>query len=135
MLYSVLLYVFRCQFKKEFRDFLADVSRKYDHTAFYYCNACDALLTKPNVLWVNAAAAFASSTVKGKERNANIPFEVIEITDAIDNIITLQEMTELTTATLFGTYAHETDDDRLNTKRATADQAAPVTDDIASMPL
>ncbi|WKX97698.1 hypothetical protein Q1695_013402 [Nippostrongylus brasiliensis] len=43
------------------------------------------------------------STVIRKESDANIAFEVQEIVDTIDDIITLQETTELTTRTLFGT--------------------------------
>ncbi|WKY15693.1 hypothetical protein Q1695_000857 [Nippostrongylus brasiliensis] len=43
------------------------------------------------------------STVIRKESDANIASEVQEIVDTIDDIITLQETTELTTRTLFGT--------------------------------
>ncbi|VDL66297.1 unnamed protein product [Nippostrongylus brasiliensis] len=43
------------------------------------------------------------STVTRKESHANFSFEVKDIVDAIGEIITLQETTELTTRTLFGT--------------------------------
>ncbi|VDP15535.1 unnamed protein product [Heligmosomoides polygyrus] len=54
------------------------------------------------------------STVIRKETVAGISFEVKDIREAIDEIITLQETTELTTATLFGTYPHDTDNDRFS---------------------
>ncbi|VDO97839.1 unnamed protein product [Heligmosomoides polygyrus] len=47
-----------------------------------------------------------------KENKAGIPLEVKEIIEAVDEIVTLQETTELTTATLFGNYSHGIDDDR-----------------------
>ncbi|VDP23528.1 unnamed protein product [Heligmosomoides polygyrus] len=49
-----------------------------------------------------------------KESKTGIPLEVNDIIEAVDEIVTLQETTELTTATLFGTYLQETDDDRFS---------------------
>ncbi|VDP05163.1 unnamed protein product [Heligmosomoides polygyrus] len=45
------------------------------------------------------------------EMKAGILLEVKDIIEAVDEIVTLQETTELTTATLFGTYSHAIEED------------------------
>uniref|UniRef100_A0A183F8I0 ANF_receptor domain-containing protein n=1 Tax=Heligmosomoides polygyrus TaxID=6339 RepID=A0A183F8I0_HELPZ len=54
--------------------------------------------------------------------------------EAIDEIITFQETTELITATLFGTYTHDTDNYRFSRQNESR-QIELRSQDIASMPL
>ncbi|VDP36760.1 unnamed protein product [Heligmosomoides polygyrus] len=87
MPYSVLLCVFRCQFKKEFRDFLADVWRKYDHAVFYFCNACDGLLTTPNVLCENAACRIYNITPKRIKRSRRTSVHLVNVKQQLELVL------------------------------------------------
>ncbi|VDP16840.1 unnamed protein product [Heligmosomoides polygyrus] len=54
---------------------------------------------------------YVCSSVITKERNYGTPLDVKGIIEAIDEIITLQETTELTTATLFDNDVNSDDED------------------------
>ncbi|VDO73080.1 unnamed protein product [Heligmosomoides polygyrus] len=69
------------------------------------------MATEYGAAWFSRKLQDICGRVIKMESKAGIPLKVKDIIEAVDKIVTLQESTELTMATLFGTYVHDTDND------------------------
>ncbi|VDP08778.1 unnamed protein product [Heligmosomoides polygyrus] len=77
----------RTSFKKEFRDFLADALRRYDHAAFYFCNACDGLLTTPNDLCESAACRIYKVAPKRSKRSRRTSVNLVNVKRQLELVL------------------------------------------------